>query len=49
MSLALMATNAALFDLRGEQGPKAVPPETDSLVADIDPSFKQQIFDIAKR
>lgn len=44
-----MLTNATLSDFRGEQGAKAVPPETDSLVADIDPSFKQQVFNDAKR
>jgi hypothetical protein len=30
-------------------GPKPIPPETDGLVADVDPALGQEILDIAQR
>ena len=36
-------------DLRGEQRPKAVPPKPNCLMADIDATFVQKVFDVAKR
>lgn len=41
--------NTTLSDLRSEQRTKPVPPETHGFVADIDPAFEQQIFDLPQR
>ena len=41
--------NAPLADLRGEHRTEAVPPEPHRLVADIDPAFEQQIFNLPQR
>ncbi len=38
--------NASFPDLRGEHRTEPVPPEPDRLVADIDATFEQQIFDL---
>ena len=35
--------------LGGKDRAEAMPPEPDSLMADVDPSLMQQIFDIAER
>ncbi len=35
--------------LDGEDGSEAVPPEPDSLMADVDAPFVQQVFDLAQR
>ena len=43
-----MVRDASLADLGGEHWAKPVPPERDSLVADVDPALGQQILDIAK-
>jgi hypothetical protein len=36
-------------DLSGEQGAEAVPPIPDRLMADVDPSFVQQVLDVPQR
>jgi len=36
-------------DLGGKHRPEPVPPVTHGLMADFDPAFMQQIFDISKR
>jgi len=41
--------NASFPDLRGEHRTEAVPPVPDRLVADIDATFEQQIFDLPQR
>ena len=41
--------NASFPDLRGEHRTEPVPPEPDRLVADIDATFEQQIFDLPQR
>jgi len=41
--------NAPLPDLRCEHRTEPVPPETHCFVANIDATFKQQIFDLPKR
>ncbi len=41
--------NASFPDLRGEHRTEAVPPAPDRLVADIDATFEQQIFDLPQR
>jgi hypothetical protein len=38
-----------LSDLGGEHRTKTVPPESDCLVADVDPTLSQQILHVAKR
>jgi hypothetical protein len=38
--------NAPVPDLRGEQRAKPVPPEPKRLVADIDATFEQRIFNL---
>src|ERR1700733_4056833 len=38
-----------LSDLGGEYRPKPVPPESDGLVADVDPTLGQKILDVAQR
>ena len=38
--------NAPLPDLGGEHRPKAVPPQTHHLVADIDAALEQEILDL---
>ncbi len=41
--------NPTFPDLRCEYRTKPVPPETHCLAADIDATFKQQVFDLPKR
>jgi len=41
--------NASFPDLHGEHRTETVPPETHSLVADIDATLKQQVLDLAQR
>ena len=41
--------NAPLPDLRGEHWPKPVPPQTHRLVADVDATFEQNVFNLAQR
>ena len=41
--------NTPLADLRNEHRTEAVPPEPHRLVADVDASLKQQIFDLPQR
>ena len=41
--------NASFPDLRGEHRTEAVPPVPDRLVADIDATFEQEIFDLPQR
>jgi hypothetical protein len=38
--------NAPLPNLGGEHGTEPVPPETHRLVADVDATIEQQIFDL---
>ena len=40
---------APFADLRSELRAKAVPPEPDGLMADIDASFKQDVLNLAQR
>jgi hypothetical protein len=39
----------ALPNLGGEHWAKPIPPESDGLVADVDPALGQQILDVAQR
>ena len=41
--------NAPLPDLCGEYWPKPVPPQTHRLVADVDATFEQNVFNLAQR
>ena len=41
--------NAPLADRRGEHRTEPVPPEPHRFVADIDPAFEQQIFNLPQR
>ena len=41
--------NAAFPDLGRKQGTKAVPPVPHRLVADVDATFEQNVFDLAQR
>ena len=41
--------NTLLSDLRGEHRTKPVPQEPNSILADINATLKQQIFDLSKR
>jgi NAD(P)-dependent dehydrogenase (short-subunit alcohol dehydrogenase family) len=41
--------DASLPDLRGEHRSETIPPESDGLMADVDPSLGQQILDVAQR
>jgi hypothetical protein len=41
--------DASFADLNSEQRPKAVSPETDGLMADINAPFEQDVFNLAKR
>ena len=36
-------------DISREHRTKPVPPQTNGLVADVDPALEQQVFDIAQR
>ncbi len=40
--------NPSFPDLRGKHRTEPVPPEPDRLVADIDATFEQQIFDLSQ-
>ena len=44
-----MPLNSPLPDLRGDHWTKPVPPETHGLVADINATLEQQIFDLPQR
>jgi hypothetical protein len=41
--------NPLLSDLRREHRAEPVPPKSDGLMADVDPTFGQQILDVAQR
>lgn len=41
--------NALAPNFCGEHGAEPVPPEPHRLVADVDPTFEQEVFDIPKR
>ena len=43
------SVNALFLYLRGEHWAEAVPPELDSLVADINATFEQNVLDLAER
>ena len=49
MSIGPHAINALPANLSGEHRPEAVPPEPHRLVAEIYPTFRQQILDVPKR
>ncbi len=49
LRIAAHVCDPLLSDLGGEHRPKPVPPEPDSLVADVDPALGQQILDVAQR
>jgi hypothetical protein len=44
----MIGSEFVVLDLRGEHRAKAVLPEPDGLVADVDTSFKQDVFDLAQ-
>jgi len=41
--------NAPLSDFRGKRRPESVPPEPNDLVADINATLEQQVFDLPER
>jgi hypothetical protein len=41
--------NSALSDLCGEHWAEPVPPEPDGLVADVNATLMEQVFDVPKR
>jgi hypothetical protein len=43
------ARDSSFADLGGEHRAKSVPPEPHSLVADVDPTLRQEILDVAQR
>jgi hypothetical protein len=46
LRIAAYVRDASLEDLGGEHWAKPIPPEPNGLVADVDPAFGQQIFDV---
>jgi hypothetical protein len=48
LGMTSMLLNAPLPDLRGEHWTKPVPPEPNRLVADIDATLEQKIFDLSQ-
>ena len=49
LRIAAHVRDASLPNLGGEHWAKTVPPESDGLVADVDPTLGQQILDVAQR
>ena len=49
LRIAAHARDSSFADLGGEHRAKPVPPGADGLVADVDPTLRQEILDIAQR
>ena len=49
LRIAAHVRDASLADLRGEHWAKPIPPESDGLMADVDPALGQEIPDVSQR
>jgi len=48
MSKATHPTDAVAFDVCGEHGTEPIPPEPNRLMANVDPSLKQQVLHVSQ-